>query len=224
MHENKKEQKQGLQLLGELTLAKFLKNVYSEIACAVDSIGNGARIGKKIAAVSIPNPMPAMISKPIACPRGESRCSVVNRPVPMTANDHASQICGQYCPDFAIVSPTMSADGAMLKAMPNRSTPDPMGMLAFACGHTVGLFEARVGPAPRHRHLHARRHGGLPIEGDLADRDRIARVRAELLKLLLDTQARQTVRQIADGLVIVERRLVHPPLRTRAAHQYGSGG
>ncbi|OOK79973.1 GTPase obg domain protein [Mycobacterium kansasii] len=50
----------------------------------------------------------------------------------------------------------------------------------------------------------------LPVEGHLTDRHRTPRLGTQSQQLVLDTQARQAVREIADGLVVVEVGLPDP--------------
>ena len=59
---------------------------------------------------------------------------------------------------------------------------------------------------------------GLPVERDVADRHRAAGHRARRGERVLHAEPLEPVAEVADGLVVVERGLSDPALRTGAAH------
>ena len=95
--------------------------------------------------------------------------------------------------------------------------------LALRGADPVGPVEAHVGAAPGDRHVVAAGRRRLPVEGDVAQRDRRTRFCTEPHELLFDAEPVQPVGEIADGLVVVELGLPDPPLGPLAADDEATG-
>src|SRR5262245_24180659 len=93
---------------------------------------------------------------------------------------------------------------------------DPAGL---ARGEPLGrggpaglLVEAVVGATGTGRELAAGVHRWLPVELVRPDAYQCTRLRAHPRELVLDADAREPIREIADRLVVVEVGLLYPPL------------
>src|SRR5690606_8877501 len=81
-------------------------------------------------------------------------------------------------------------------------------------GRVLGVLDPQVAAA-RTEELGAGEHRGLPVEDhaalDGSDDHLVAGLRAGLEQLLLDAEPGEPVGEVADGLVVGEVRLPHPP-------------
>ena len=72
------------------------------------------------------------------------------------------------------------------------------------------MFKANVGTASSELRVHARDGEGFPLEGDMPDGHITAGCRARLVQGLLDAEPRETVAEVAHGLVVFEVGLQDP--------------
>ncbi len=114
----------------------------------------------------------------------------------------------------------VSSSRASPKSSSSRAAPAPVdpGGQPVRRRRAGALLQPPVRPAPGQHDRDPRGRRRLPVEGDVADRDRAARHRPRLGQRLLDPEPGQPVAQVADGLVVVEVRLPDPAFGPRAAH------
>ena len=80
------------------------------------------------------------------------------------------------------------------------------------------MFKANVGTASSELRVHARDGEGFPLEGDMPDGHVAAGCRTRLVQCLLDAEPRETVAEVAHGLVVFEVGLQDPAFGLLAAH------